>query len=55
MTRKLTLKKDVLAELSSAELTEVVGGTRDTLFSCLTYVSCNPLDCVLSRQVCLEG
>ena len=47
MTRTLTLKRDVLQELSSDELAGVAGGTTagtktvlDTMYSCLTYQSC---------------
>ena len=46
MTRTLSLKREALRELSTEELTGVAGGTRDTLFSCYTFVSCNPLDCL---------
>ena len=45
MTRKLSLKKDVLQELTTDELRGVAGG-HPTWFSCLDYISCNPLDCV---------
>ena len=53
MTRKLTLKRDVLQELSSDDLNLVVGGTRDTLFSCYTFVSCNILECLVDRATTL--
>lgn len=42
--RRLTLKRDVLQELTSNDLAAVAGGTRpeirDTLYSCLHYISC---------------
>jgi len=44
--RKLSLKRDVLNELTTDELTGVVGGTKETMYSCMTYVSCYILDCV---------
>ena len=44
--RKLSLKREELRDLSTDELTSVVGGTRDTWFSCYTFISCNPLDCL---------
>jgi hypothetical protein len=56
MTRKLSLKRDVLQELSSDELTGVAAGTKttidtktllDTMYSCLTYQSCA---CVITRD-----
>ena len=50
---KLSLRREVLAEIESDELREIVaadptqGATR---FSCLTYISCNPADCVRTRN-----
>lgn len=44
MTRRLSLKKDVLQELTTAELGSVAGGA--TEFSCLDYISCFPWQCV---------
>ncbi|HVF03793.1 MAG TPA: class I lanthipeptide [Frankiaceae bacterium] len=41
--RKLTLKKDTLAELTTDELGGVVGGTFPSKF-----------DCTVSHQVCLD-
>lgn len=56
MTRKLVLKREALQELTSDEMRDVVAGTRPTWFSCLTYISCNPLDCVSERtKLCVEG
>ena len=57
MTRKLTLKRDVLQELSSDELSGVVAGTtKETMYSCMTYISCYITDCLVDRtQLCLEG
>ena len=56
-TRKLALKREIGVELADAELREIAGGTRQTMFSCLTYISCNPLECLISRygQICLEN
>ncbi len=54
MTRTLSLKRDVLQELSSDELSVVVAGT-ETSFSCLDFISCNPLDCLLTFDSrCIE-
>jgi hypothetical protein len=56
MTRKLSLKRDVLTELSSDELTGVVAGTlKPTAYSCLDYISCYALQCVTRWTiVCVE-
>ena len=49
MTRKLSLKREELQELTNDELTGVAGGAQtrdgvcdvfDTMYSCLTYQSC---------------
>jgi hypothetical protein len=45
--RTLTLKRDVLTELSADELTGVVAGTLETAYSCLDYVSCHIVDCLV--------
>ena len=50
MPRKLSLKRDVLQELTPQELGVVVGGTRDTLYSCMAYVSCDIVNCLLSVE-----
>lgn len=50
MPRKLSLKRDVLQELSSEELGDVVGGTRETLYSCYAYISCDIVNCLLSVE-----
>ncbi len=56
MNRKLSLKRDVLQELTSAELTGVVAGTKDTMYSCMTFISCYITDCLLDpSQLCVEG
>lgn len=47
MTRTLSLKKDVLQELTTDELRGVVAGTRDTLYSCMDFVSCDIVNCLL--------
>ncbi len=56
MTRTLSLKRDVLQELSTDELDAVVGGTL-TAISCLTYVSCLVLACLPTVQLdeCVQG
>ncbi|HVF06180.1 MAG TPA: hypothetical protein VNA20_15165 [Frankiaceae bacterium] len=46
MTRKLSLRREALQELTTTDLTGVVGaaqtryGICDTMYSCLTYESC---------------
>jgi hypothetical protein len=58
-TRKLTLKRDVLRELGTDELAEVVAGTAtgvgagQTRHSCLAYISCFQQDCVGHTRNCL--
>ena len=55
MTRTLTLKRDVLQELSTDELSEIVGGTV-TAFSCLTYISCFVTACLIpTRDDCVDA
>lgn len=51
MTRKLSLKRDVLQELTTGELTGVVGGTFETAYSCLDYVTCDIVRCYVSDLV----
>ena len=51
-TRKLTLKRDVLQELGTDELADVIAGTAtgtgagQTRHSCLAYISCYQQHCV---------
>ncbi len=40
-TRRLTLQREALQELSAEELDAVVAGT-DTMISCLDYITCFP-------------
>jgi hypothetical protein len=56
MRRTLTLKRDVLQELTTADLNAVVGGlpTGVTGISCLAYVSCWVADCLPETLVCVE-
>jgi hypothetical protein len=59
MNRKLSLKREVLAELSQEDLRNV-GAGRFTEVSCLgscyTFVSCNLGDCMTERNtLCLEA
>lgn len=50
--RRLTLKKETLAELEADELVAIVGGTFRTKYDCtVSYDVCNPL----SRDICLNG
>ena len=58
--RTLNLKRDVLVELSTDELTGVVGGTvktvevRETLYSCYAYISCGVVECLPTLRGCIE-
>lgn len=44
--RSLTLRRETLAEIDRGDLAAVAGGLTDTCFSCLDYISCNPLQCI---------
>lgn len=47
MPRKLSLRREVLTEIDTPGLAAVVAaGPTNTCFSCLTFVSCNPVHCV---------
>lgn len=48
--RKLVLKRDVLQSLTDDELVDVVAGTRDTLYSCMDYISCAVTECILTVE-----
>jgi hypothetical protein len=59
--RSLALRREVLAELADVDLGGVAGGggtILNTCFSCLTYVSCNPVACLVPTRddscVCAE-
>lgn len=61
--RRLSLKREVLQELTPADLTAIVGAAppeltkiAETMYSCLAYISCNILACIVrdSHVVCLE-
>jgi len=46
MRRTLSLRREVLRELSDADLNVVAGGTvPQTWYSCLDFLSCNVLQC----------
>ena len=59
MNRKLSLRREVLAELDDSDLRSVAAGetVQDLSFSCLTYVSCGVIGCLLSNNgpLCLEA
>ncbi len=50
MKKKLHLSdikvSSFVTELSKKESNELKGKGTETFFSCLDYISCNPLDCV---------
>ncbi|HVF06181.1 MAG TPA: hypothetical protein VNA20_15170 [Frankiaceae bacterium] len=51
MTRKLSLRREALQELTTAELVAVAGGATKqsndwSCGSCMTYVSCYITDCI---------
>jgi hypothetical protein len=45
--RSLVLRRDVLRSLTEDELGGIAAGTFGTAYSCLDYVSCYLLDCLL--------
>lgn len=56
-SRKLSLKREVLADLADADLHGLAGGTkttttvvRDTLYSCLHFESCKVPFCMIDRE-----
>lgn len=56
MTRTLSLKRDVLQELTSGELGAVAGGTTGgTEASCLDYISCWAFQCLFTLRTCPGG
>lgn len=55
--RKLSLKREVLTDLSDAQLRDLAGGTKttttvnpDTIYSCMTFVSCAIPFCMINRE-----
>jgi hypothetical protein len=55
--RRLSLKREVLQELSPADLTGVAGAgttTGATGISCLDYISCWPWQCLPQTLLCVE-
>lgn len=53
--RSLSLKRDVLQELTTDELAGVTGGTRETLYSCLAFISCGVVECLPTiKDRCIE-
>jgi hypothetical protein len=57
MHRTLSLKREVLQELTPAELTGLAGAgtpTRPTGASCLDYISCWALQCLAKTLLCVE-
>jgi uncharacterized MAPEG superfamily protein len=56
--RTLTLQREVLQELTAADLEVVAGGTKvqQTLYSCMAFISCAIPFCLLrlSDAVCVE-
>jgi hypothetical protein len=51
--RKLTVRKETLAELSAGELTAVVGGVTGLTDACVTQ-HCTGVMCLYTEAVCLE-
>ena len=52
-SRTLTLKREALRQLTADELHTVAGGPM-TMFSCLAYISCNPVACLPTIDGCIE-
>ncbi|MGB0165934.1 MAG: pinensin family lanthipeptide [Luteibaculum sp.] len=50
MKKKLSLQEikvsSFVTEIESVDQKSLKGKGRETLFSCLDYISCNPLDCI---------
>lgn len=56
MTRTLSLKRDVLQELTSGELNAIAGAaTTNTEASCLDYISCWAFQCTFTLRMCPGG
>lgn len=49
-TRTLSLKRDVLQELTNGELGAVAGAGTD--MSCLDYISCWAVQCLFTLRMC---
>jgi hypothetical protein len=47
--RTLSLKREQVQELSTDELRGVVGGG-ETMYSCMAYISCDIVNCLLSVE-----
>jgi hypothetical protein len=63
LRRTLSLKREVLQELTAADLTAIAGAAppqttklAETMYSCLAYISCNVLQCVVIAvtNACLD-
>ena len=54
MRRTLSLTREVLQELTTADLADVVGGgvTDVTCLSCLDYISCWAVQCLPETFIC---
>jgi hypothetical protein len=53
MRRTLSLKRDVLAELSPADLESVGAAAAQTQISCLNYITCGGIFyCYLKSEIC---
>lgn len=52
-TRRLSLKRDVLQELTPGELGVVAGGGTEA--SCLDYISCWAWQCLFTLRMCGGG
>lgn len=60
--RKLALRREVLSELTDTDLAGLAGGTKttvkttylaETLYSCMTFISCYVPFCLIDRETML--
>ena len=52
LSRKLTLKREALQQLTSVELDSVAGAAQQTQYSCLHYISCWWWQCIPTLNAC---
>lgn len=54
-SRRLSLKREALRDLTAEELDAVAGGTLQTKISCLDYITCFPCLRVTLNSDCIEA
>lgn len=53
-SRRLTLKREALQQLTSGELDSVAGAAQQTQYSCLHYMSCFWWQCLPTLEGCAK-